>query len=43
MKEEELNRILEEGKKYVVVDYIGIKNNESVKSKNMKKEDNVQN
>lgn len=27
MKEEDLDRIMEEGKKYVVVDYIGIKNN----------------
>lgn len=27
MKEEELDKIMEEGKKYVVVDYIGIKNN----------------
>ena len=40
MKEQDLERIMEEGKKYVVVDYLGIKNN---KSKSMKQEENVDN
>lgn len=40
MKEQDLEKIMEEGKKYVVVDYLGIKNN---KSKSMKQEENVDN
>ena len=40
MKEQDLEKVMEEGKKYVVVDYLGIKNN---KSKSMKQEENVDN